>query len=195
MGDPFGNPEVTASPSSRAARRLRFGEDDRGATAVEFALVVFPLITLLLLVLEVGLNYWTSAVLDNAVHSAVRVFYTDAGASSSSTAENVRTEICQRGGGFINCDRLKVDFTYYSDFAAVSIFSPVDSAAKAWRAGFGTVHGCSQDSRVVVLQAAIAQQNFHNIVAGLAVFADGSRLIQSSAVVALGRRSTGPVVC
>ena len=95
MGDPFGNPEVTASPSSRAARRLRFGEDDRGATAVEFALVVFPLITLLLLVLEVGLNYWTSAVLDNAVHSAVRVFYTDAGASSSSTTR--RTARRRRG--------------------------------------------------------------------------------------------------
>lgn len=178
-----------------SSRVVVFGRDDRGATAVEFAFVVFPLLTVILLVLEVGLTYWTSAILDNGVQSAVRIFHAETAASSSSTADLVRTEICQRGGGLINCDRLKVDLAYFSDLATVDISSPVDAAAKTWRAGFGTSHGCTPDSRVVVLQAAIAQQSFHNTVAGLAVFADGSRLIQSSAVVALGRRSTGAVTC
>lgn len=182
------SPSFSRWPSIKA-----FERDAGGATAVEFAFVAFPLMTLLLLILEVGLTYWTNAILDNAVQAAARSFYTDTAATSGTMTDMVRTKICASGGGLINCDRLKVDLSYYADLAAVELVSPVDSGA--WRAGFGMAHGCTQDSRIVVVQAAIAQKSFHDSVAGLAVFADGSRLIQSATVVVLGRRSTGLPGC
>ncbi|KQT19062.1 hypothetical protein ASG40_15490 [Methylobacterium sp. Leaf399] len=173
----------------------RFAGDAGGATAIEFAFVVFPLLTLLLLVLEVGLVYWTGAVLDNGVQATARTFYTDTGASAASMVDTVRTGICERASGLINCDRLKVDLSYYADFSAVTAPSPVDPATKTWRTGFGTAHGCTEDSRIVVVRAALAQQSVHNAIAGLATFSDGSRLIQSTMVVTLGRRSTGLTGC
>lgn len=196
MGDhlPMPPPDgMTSLPSPLRSAIAAFESDADGATAVEFAFVAFPLMTLLLLVLEVGLTYWTNVILDNGVQAAARSFYTDTGATSQSMADMVRTKICASGGGLINCDRLKVDLSYHADLAAVELVSPVD--AGAWRSGFGTAHGCTQDSRVVVVQAAIAQKSFHDSVAGLAVFADGSRLIQSATVVALGRRATGLTGC
>lgn len=156
-------------------------------------MIVFPLITLLLLVLEVGLTYWIGAVLDNSVQAASRSFFTDTGTTPGSMVETVRARICKDGSGLINCDRLKVDLSYHADLTTVSPLSPVD--AGAWRTGFGSAHGCTEDSQVVVVQAAIAQMSFHNTVAGMAVFADGSRLIQSATVVTLGRRSTGLTGC
>ena len=196
MGDQLPLPfthRMTSPSSPRWSSIRAFERDASGATAVEFAFVAFPLITLLLLVLEVGLTYWTNVVLDNGVQAAARSFYTDTGASSGGMADTIRTKICASGGGLINCDRLKVDLSYYADLSAVEVASPVD--AGAWRAEFGMAHGCTQDSRVVVVQAAIAQMSFHDNAAGLADFADGSRLIQSATVVALGRRSTGLPGC
>lgn len=184
---------MSSPPSPLGSAITDFGSDADGATAVEFALIAFPLMTLLLLVLEVGLTYWTNVILDNGVQAAARSFYTDTGASSGSMADMVRTKICESGGGLINCDRLKIDLSYHADLAAVEVVSPVD--AGAWRTGFGTAHGCTPDSRVVVVQAAIAQKSFHDTVSSLAVFADGSRLIQSATVVTLGRRSTGLTGC
>lgn len=196
--DDLDPPRRTKAPWIAGWRVLaRFRADHRGATAAEFALVVFPLFTLLMLVLEVGLTFWTGAALDHGVQGATRAFYTEgsSGAAPGAIAESVRKTICEGSGGLINCDKVKVDLSYYASLGDMVIQSPVDAAKQDWRAGFGDAHACSSTSQVVVIQAALAQRSFHTFVAGFSAFKDGSRLIQAASVVRIEPKSAGLQGC
>ena len=61
------------NPLQRARRFLRrFGSARRGATAVEFAFVALPFLTLLFAVLELGMVFLVSTTLQNAADAAGR---------------------------------------------------------------------------------------------------------------------------
>ena len=80
----------------------RFRRNERGATAVEFALIAMPFLTLLLAIFEVALNLWVQQVLETRVGEMSRRLYTgqfQAEASQknlnlSTIQEAFREEIC-----------------------------------------------------------------------------------------------------
>ncbi|GJE18650.1 hypothetical protein AIGOOFII_3379 [Methylobacterium marchantiae] len=158
--------------------------------------MAFPLFTLLMLVLEVGLTYWIGATLDRGVQGATRVFYAEGDPSQSgSISDAVRKIICDGSAGLINCDKLKIDLVYYAGLSDVVIRSPVDPSQQDWRSGFGDSHGCTSTSQFVVIQAAVAQRNFHSFTSGSTEFKDGSRLIQAAKVLRIEPKSAGLQGC
>ena len=74
--------EIRPQPGRTASTRQvigvlrRFRRDPSGASAVEFALIAFPLILLLLAALEVGIVYFANFALENATSQGARLIRT-----------------------------------------------------------------------------------------------------------------------
>jgi hypothetical protein len=171
-------------------------DDVRGVTSVEFAMIVFPFFTLVMLIMELALVFWIGATLDNALQGSMRQLYVGASpAAGTSLMASVRRQICDGSHWLINCDTLKIDLAAYSSFSEVKVASPVDPGTQDWRSDFGTQHGCPSRGSVIVVQAALAQQTFHRFGFGTSAFKDGSRLIQSAAVVQLTQAASGAASC
>jgi Flp pilus assembly pilin Flp len=181
---------------SRAIQRSRaFGADQRGAMAVEFAMILFPLCVLIFFVLEAALVYWISSALDNGLDASMRQFYVQAGASTQTLSDGIRAELCRQVTPLVKCENLKVDIAAYDSFGRIDKASPVDGATGTWRVGFGDLHGCLTKGSVVVVQAALAQQTFQNFGIVTNQFKDGSRLILATSVLQLDGNSTGSTGC
>jgi Flp pilus assembly protein TadG len=83
------------NPLQRARRFLRrFGSARRGATAVEFAFVALPFLTLLFAVLELGMVFLVSTTLQNAADAAGRKIRTGELQSSGGNRASFKSAIC-----------------------------------------------------------------------------------------------------
>ena len=58
--------------SGRTRRRRRFGRDERGTTAVEFAMIAFPFFILIAIPMEIGLAYFSQRMLSHGADQTVR---------------------------------------------------------------------------------------------------------------------------
>ncbi len=113
----------------RARRRAegglcRFGSDRRGATAVEFGLVLMPFMAILFAVFEIGFVNLQTEMLANAVSDAGRAMLTgDLQTAGVTTAQQfVSTYMCQASGRTLpsnfNCSNLIIDVRPASTFVA-----------------------------------------------------------------------------
>jgi Flp pilus assembly protein TadG len=118
------------SPASWITRFLRH---ERGAAAVEFALVATPFLALLFGIIELGLVFMGSVTLDNATQAAARQVRTGQVVSPSTTSgkEIARTafrdSICD-GMGWMKGDCMKnlvVDVRTFDQFNDVSYDDPI----------------------------------------------------------------------
>lgn len=75
-------------PSSIRRSAHGFAKDRRGATAVEFALVAWPLVLLLFGSIEVGRVLWTQTALDRTATAAARCIGIRSGSCSTSGTFN-----------------------------------------------------------------------------------------------------------
>ena len=80
----------------RGLRRLfrRICRDERGAAAVEFALLIIPLLFLLMGIMEVSMQYFVSGALDAAVQRTARLIRTGQAQSQNMTISDIRGEMC-----------------------------------------------------------------------------------------------------
>jgi hypothetical protein len=85
----------------------------RGAVALEFAVLAVPFLLLVLGAMEIGYDYFVQAALDNAVNLAARGVQVGAQqiANGESGADFVKTSVCPALGGLLNCDQLYVAVT------------------------------------------------------------------------------------
>ena len=110
--------------------------DDKGATAVEFAIVVVPFFGLLLLILQVGLFHFSLQSLDFAVRQAGRMIMTGQVATGSSSAATFKTTyVCPNVFWGMSCDKLVINSYIVgktSDAATgAGVYSYIDAKAKA----------------------------------------------------------------
>jgi Flp pilus assembly protein TadG len=77
----------------------RFVRGDEGATAVEFALVIGPLLLILGAIIEIGLMLFTEYTLQDGVQEAGRLIRT----STPTTSAPVRAEICKLAPTMRDC--------------------------------------------------------------------------------------------
>lgn len=112
-----------ASPSGhrRLSDRLRgLVRDVRGATIIEFAVVVAPFLALLLAVLQMALIYFVQEALETAVETSARSIITGkaqaadiSGASSGMTSAQLqarfKTAACKSLPDFLSCSNLFVE--------------------------------------------------------------------------------------
>ena len=130
---------MARAPSTAKRYRLarRFFRSQRGATAVEFAIVAAPFMALLLGIVDLALAYTASIALDNATQNAARQIRTGqliapAGATAQETSRQAfRDQICA-GMGFMSNDcasKLTVDVRTVTDFSSIALNSPIQNGA------------------------------------------------------------------
>jgi Flp pilus assembly protein TadG len=110
------------NPFLRARSFLaRFGSARRGATAVEFAFVALPFLTLLFAVLELGMVFLVSTTLQNAADAAGRKIRTGELQAGSGTRATFKSAICADMAwlGSDCASNLKVDVQTYANFDAL----------------------------------------------------------------------------
>ena len=97
-----------------ALKRLR--RDSRGATIVEFAMILPALCVLLLGIFELGYRSYVTSVLQGALHEAARMA-TVGGISMTTIDTRVRTRL----SNFSSAGTVTTSTTSYYDFAGVSM--------------------------------------------------------------------------
>lgn len=99
----------------------RFVRTERGATAVEFALIAPPFIATLIAILEVCIFLYGQMALQNAANQAARYFLTGQAENGNWTATTVVNKVCPV---LFNCTKLFIVVQDYASFAAASTSAP-----------------------------------------------------------------------
>ena len=102
----------------KSARSLK--RDERGFTAVEFAMVAAPFLMLLFGIINVGLMYFTTFTIENATEGAARAIRTGQATTAGWTQAQFKAQVCQRAPAFVqgsggNCPNLRVDVQVIAD--------------------------------------------------------------------------------
>jgi Flp pilus assembly protein TadG len=77
--------------------------DERGAAAVEFALLIIPLLFLLMGIMEVSMQYFVSGALDAAVQRTARLIRTGQAQSQNMTIGDIRGAMCSDMLNLFDC--------------------------------------------------------------------------------------------
>lgn len=102
------------SPARPVLRLRAFGRSERGATAVEFALVSLPLFILILGIIEVCLFFASGLVLEGGVAEAGRLIRTGQ-AQLSGDPEGVFSDaLCDHVSAMLDCGRLQYQVIHIS---------------------------------------------------------------------------------
>lgn len=118
----------------RARRMLpkplrRFARQNRGAAAIEFALVVIPFVAMLFAIIETAIVFFATQVLETAVADSARLILTGQAQSGGFNQASFKNAVCARISGLFNCSTgIYVDVRTFSDFQSVSMTSPIDSS-------------------------------------------------------------------
>lgn len=132
----------------RLSALRRLANDRSGASALEFALVASPLILLMLGILEVGIVYFATFSLENAVDQGARLVRTGQAQTQGFDAGKFKTAVCQYLSAPLDCSGLEIDVRHFSDFGSVNLPSPLDSNGNL-KSAFNYDPGSSGDIVVV----------------------------------------------
>ena len=103
----------------------RYRANDRGATAVEFAIVGGPFLYLLCVILEMGMMLFTEYAIEHAAAQAARLIRTGQAQNDGMTSDSFKQVVCDNVP-FLDCEtKLFVDVRKYDDFASVSAPSSI----------------------------------------------------------------------
>jgi Flp pilus assembly protein TadG len=119
----------------------RFARAERGATAVEFAMISLPLAVLIFGVLELAMVLLVATSLESAVESSARLIRTgEFQTGASSTKADFKALVCARMSflGAKCATDLYVDVRTFNDFATLAGNAPQNPAA------FDTASTCFQ---------------------------------------------------
>jgi Flp pilus assembly protein TadG len=163
---------------SALARRI--GADNRGATIIEFALVMVPFFILLFGIFEVGLVFWGGMELENATDDAARMVRTGQAQAGDFSEAQMKQKICERVSLLVNCPaKLRIDVRSFNAFSEMTPASPLD-AGGALKESFSYSLGGPQQ---VVLMTAFYEWPLLNFMSTMSLsnMASGNRLLRASA--------------
>lgn len=92
---------------------------ERGITAVEYALILPPLLFLIMGVIEFSLFLFVQSSLEGATFSASRTGKTGFVDSPSTREETILQALDDRVGFFLDMQRMTIDSRSYADFASI----------------------------------------------------------------------------
>lgn len=87
-------------------RRLR--RDEKGATAIEFAMVATPFLMFVFALIGCALFFFTMSSIEKGMDEASRLVRTGEAAADKLTVKQFRQTICDGAGVWINCNKLQV---------------------------------------------------------------------------------------
>lgn len=171
--------------SGAPARRgmlARWRRDEKGITAIEFAMVAPPFLMLLYGIIGVGLYFFTTFTLENALEQAARLIRTGQAQSSGMTAAQFAQEVCDRAPGFVDCTgKLRVsvkNFNEWTQITNATLPTCLDAGGNLTNATSYTPGGSGE----VVLVWVCYEWDFSRYIPflNLSDMGNGSRLIQAA---------------
>lgn len=172
--------KAQATGGSRLVRR--WSRDDKGVTALEFGLVAAPFFMLLYGIIGVGLYFFTTFTLENAVEQASRLLRTGQAQQANMTASQFKTKLCELVPGHIDCQgKVLVNVKSFDDSADITP-DELPSCLGADRALSGTTSYAPGGASQVVLVWVCYEWEFAKSIPFLnfSDMAGGSRLIQAT---------------
>lgn len=106
----------------------RFGKDDEGVTAVEFAILAAPFFFLLMTIIETSLMFFAGQVLESSVDDVARRIRTGQ-LDETLTQAQLRTEICNASAVLFDCDDLNIDLQVVATFSDLGDMPEPDGGA------------------------------------------------------------------
>jgi Flp pilus assembly protein TadG len=114
---------------SRVARHrgvAKLAHDRRGSVMIEFALVAIPFLMLIFGVLEVGIVFFGSSMLEKATADASRLIRTGQAQAQNMSAIQFHDYICTQVSPLLSCGtNLQVDVESFANFSTVNIGDPI----------------------------------------------------------------------
>ncbi len=105
-----------------------FRRDRSGATAIEFAIVAMPFLTVVFAIIELGLAFFVNRILDNSVADATRLIKTGQAQQQGLNEAQFKTAVCrQLTTALCNESRLEVDVRVFNSFSQIALPDLVDA--------------------------------------------------------------------
>jgi Flp pilus assembly protein TadG len=86
----------------------RWVKDERGTSAIEFAIVATPFFLFVLGLIGLGLYFFTMSSLEYGAESAARQIRTGQAQKTALTISDFKNLVCQAAGSYIDCSKLSV---------------------------------------------------------------------------------------
>ena len=162
----------------------RFQKNEDGVTAIEFAIIALPFFALIFAIIESGLYFFASQVMDTGFREAARKIRT--GEAQSWTQGQMRDEICSdanKSSGLFTCENIFVDLREVDFAAGMSVPEPTSGASpKTFNAGSINYTPNICGGKTVLMRAYYKWPSFVDILGSpLARLNDGTILISSTA--------------
>jgi len=98
--------------------------DERAATAVEFAMLVTPLVALILASLQLSIIFFAGQVLQTAAIASGRQLMTGTAQSASMTQAQFQSAVCANAPILFTCSNIMVDVESASAYSSISTSAP-----------------------------------------------------------------------
>jgi Flp pilus assembly protein TadG len=171
-------PDRLARPLAAASGGLSaLGRDVRGATAVEFALLVVPFVALMFAIIETALCFFAGQALETALMNASRAIRTGSAQAANYSATDFKTSICNQLTYMFNCSaNLYVNVQTFSSFSAMTLTTPTDANGNLATSGYSYTPGTG--GAIVMIRAYYEWPVFINMLGNnLANEPDGKHLL------------------
>jgi Flp pilus assembly protein TadG len=143
---------MDAGAAPRVGRPGRFLRSEAGGAATEFALVLLPFFTVLMVIIQSAIVLLAGQVLQTAATNAARLILTGQAQTASYSAAQFKSAICANLTVMFNCtNNLYVDVASFSNFTPISLSSPTNANGTLNTTGFGYSPGNAGDIVVVRL--------------------------------------------
>ncbi|MEZ5854749.1 MAG: TadE/TadG family type IV pilus assembly protein [Hyphomicrobiaceae bacterium] len=162
----------------------RWKADVTGVTAIEFAMVAVPFLMMLFGIIGVGLYFFTTFTLENAVEQASRLLRTGQAQTTGMSAAAFKNQVCEFVPGHIDCaGKVQVNVLSFADTTNITPASLPRCLDKT-----GALNGAAQYTPGGASQVVLVWACYEWELAGKIPFiklgdmANGSRLIQATTV-------------
>ena len=120
------DPMRSKTPRSNLIRR--FFKANRGAVAVEFAIILLPFLVMMFATVELGMVFMTSSTLQNATDEAARRIRTGEFQATSTSKAQFKTLVCNSMSWLKNscAANLNVDVQTFSSFGGIGGAAAID---------------------------------------------------------------------
>jgi Flp pilus assembly protein TadG len=98
----------------------RFARDVAGATAVEFAIVITPLLMILFGTFQMAIVFFYDQALQSATEASARTLMTGAAQDAGETQSQFQSAVCANAGSAFTCGNLMVDVQSAATFAQLN---------------------------------------------------------------------------
>ena len=107
-------------PTLSLHRLRRLPQDEGAATAVEFAILITPLMFLLLASLQLGIIFFANQALQSAAMKSARELMTGSVQDAGLSQSQFQAKVCANATVLFNCNNIMVDVESASSYSSIS---------------------------------------------------------------------------